>query len=176
MSFLHQEEGNKPFLKLHERYRAVSIKYFKQIFFGTFLPKDLPKLAAGYATWTAEIKSRKKEDEEEVQGVDGLTQLLRCFYVYRQAICHFAARPHVALKLHEALIDYRIRLSDFSAHYQFDSIKTYHYAFMAARLLNGQDDPIAWITEDRVCYNYLIRKDLSPAGDSEQDSEDYMDH
>ena len=45
VSFVHNED-NKPFLKLHERYRAVSIKYFKQIFSGIFLSKNLSILAS----------------------------------------------------------------------------------------------------------------------------------
>ena len=47
VSFLH-EEGNKPFLKLHKRFRTVDIKYFKQIFYETFKPKNLIKLAHDY--------------------------------------------------------------------------------------------------------------------------------
>lgn len=156
VSFLHHQEGNKPFLKIHEQFRAVDIKYFKQIYYGTFKPKDLVKLAHGYSDWT--WSKNGKDKKEETQEASGLNQLLRCFDVYCMAICHYAARPHVALKLHEALIEYRIRLSDFSVHYRFDSIRAYHYAFMSARILNGQDDSMAWSTEDMVCFNYLIRK------------------
>ena len=78
VSFLHPQEGNQPLLKLHECYRAVGIKYFKQIFFGIFLIKNLPYLASSYVTWTADIKNKKK-DEEKMQEVSELDQLLRCF-------------------------------------------------------------------------------------------------
>ena len=157
VSFIHQE-GNKPFLKLHERFRAVDIKYFKQIFYGTFKPKDLLKLAYDYTDWAWSSESSKDKKNKGTQEASGINQLLRGFDVYCQAICYFAARPHVALSLHEALIDYRIRLSDFSIHYRFDSIRQYHYSFMSARILNGQDDPIAWSTESMRCFNFLIRK------------------
>ena len=40
VSFVHTV-GIQPFLNLHNRYRTVEIKYFKQIFFGTFRAKDL---------------------------------------------------------------------------------------------------------------------------------------
>ena len=56
---------------------------------------------------------------------------------YGHAICFFAARPHVALELHEALVQYRLRLMEFSHTYYFNSIRTYHYAFMAKRILRG---------------------------------------
>ena len=154
--FFLDQQGNKPFLKFHERYRAVNIKYSKQIFFETFQRKHLIKLAHSYADGV--LKGKEKKKNEEIQEATGLNQLLRCFDVYCQAICHFAARPHVALKLHKALIDYRIRVSDFSVHYRFDSIRAYFYAFMAARMINGQDDPLGWMTEDPVLYNNLIRK------------------
>ena len=44
VSFMHAE-GTRPFLNLHERYRAVEIKYFKQIFFGRSNPKTSPSWA-----------------------------------------------------------------------------------------------------------------------------------
>ena len=47
ISFVHQE-NHKFFLKIHERYQAVSIKYFKQIFLETFSLKNLSKLAVDY--------------------------------------------------------------------------------------------------------------------------------
>ena len=87
-----------------------------------------------------------------------MVQLLRCFEVYAHTICFFAARPHAALQLHEALIRYRIRLMDFSLIYDFDSIRTYHYAFMAKRILSGQDNPVAWLQEDYHYQHYLVPK------------------
>ena len=103
VSFKDNNEGNKPFLKLHERYRAVNVKYFKQIYFGKFQPKHLTRLAHNYFNWSMDKKDKKDDD---VQEATGLNQLLRCFDVYCQAICYFASWPHVALKLHKALIDY----------------------------------------------------------------------
>ena len=47
VSFLH-EEDNKLFLKLYKRFRAVDIKYFKQIFYETFKSKNLIKLVHDY--------------------------------------------------------------------------------------------------------------------------------
>ena len=165
VSFQHNE-GNKPFLKLHEQFRAVDVKYFKQIFYGTFKPKNLVMLAQDYADWAT--KNSKGKKDEVIQEASGLSQLLRCFDVYCTAICFFAARPHVALQLHEALIQYRIRLSDFSVHYRFDSIRAYHYAFMSARMLNGQDNPLAWTTEDQRCLNLLVRRAAPTGNDSRQ--------
>lgn len=139
-------EDKKSHFELHERFRAVNVKYFKQIFNGTFPPKHLIKLAHNYTDGTLNKADEKTED---VQEVSGLIQLKRCFHVYGFAICYFAARPHVALQLHEALTDYRIRLSDLSVHCRFDSIRSYHYAFMSACILNGQDDPMAWSTDNQ---------------------------
>ena len=87
-----------------------------------------------------------------------MVQLLRCFEVYAHAICFFAARPNVALDLHEALIRYRVRLMDFSLYYSFISIRNYHYAFMSKRILRRQDDPVVWLLEDPECRYYLILK------------------
>ena len=87
-----------------------------------------------------------------------MVQLLRCFEVYVHAICYFAARPNVALDLHEALIRYRVRLMDFSLHYSFISIRNYHYAFMSKRILSRQDDPVVWLSEDQECRQYLTSK------------------
>ena len=156
VSFKQDPIGNQPFLSLHEHYRAVDIKWFKQIYFGTFKPKYLQNLSHTYAHWSVTTKSSKK-DEDTINAAN-MMQLLRCFEVYAHAICYFAARPHVALKLHEALISYRIRLSDFSGVYRFDSIRIYHYSFMAARILHGQDDPVAWATENPTIFQYLVPK------------------
>ena len=41
-------KDTRPFLNLHKRYRAVDIKYFKQIFFETFKSENLIKLDRGY--------------------------------------------------------------------------------------------------------------------------------
>ena len=64
----------------------------------------------------------------------------------------------MALKLYSALIDYRFDLVGLSVHYRFDFIKAYHYFFMRARILNGQDDLQAWIFEDKACLKLLVRK------------------
>ena len=78
--------------------------------------------------------------------------------MYSHAICWFASRPHVALDLHEALLQYRSRLRGFSLTYQFDSIRTYHHAFMTKRIFRGQDDPVAWLTEDYRLQHCLVPK------------------
>lgn len=150
VSFLHHEDDTKLFLTLHESYRAVSIKYFKQIFFGTFRPIDSLKLSATYIN--------RPSDNDESEASD-LSQLLRSFEVYGQAICHYA-QSNVAVALQKALSDYRIRLYELSVYYSFEYIREYHYSFMAARILNGQDDPVAWAAEDRPCMGLLVRKDM----------------
>ncbi len=107
---MHQE-GNKPIPNSYERFVTIDIKYFRQIFYGTSRPKDLVKLASDYFGWMWSTNGKDREKNEGTQEASGLNQLLRCFDVYCQAICYFAARPHVALSLYEALIDYQIRLS-----------------------------------------------------------------
>ena len=72
VSFRHAE-GKKPFLSLYERYRAVNIKYFKQIFFGTFKTEYLTKLAHNCTNRT---------DSDIIQETNGLVHLLQCFEVY----------------------------------------------------------------------------------------------
>ena len=61
VSFIYNE-GNKPFLTLAERYRAVDIKYFKQIFYGTFNPRNLPELARDHIDFI-EVKDKKKDED-----------------------------------------------------------------------------------------------------------------
>ena len=136
VSFLHQE-GNKPFLTLHERYRAVDIKYFKQIFFGTFRADSLAKLSHTVAT----IITASKDNEE----VSGMVQLLRCMEVYSQAVCAFA-HPSIESSLQRAFSKYRSRLADLSTIRTFSSVREYNRAFLNTRILYGQDDPTAWAT------------------------------
>ena len=157
VSFLHHHAGNKPFLSLHEHYPAVNIKYFKQIYWGTFQPRHSMRLAHDPLTWSNTPKGKKDKDDVTPETTN-MIQLMRCFEVYGHAICFFAAKPQVAWQLHEALVRYRIRLMDFSLHFNFISIRTYHYAFMARRILSGQDDPAAWLAEDYQCQHYLILK------------------
>ena len=132
VSFTHAR-GTRPFLSFHERFRAVDVKYFKQIFYGVFRPEHITKLAHSYVHRSA---------NEDIQEASGMVHLIRCFEVYGAAICHFA-HPSVALRLQEALCDYRIRLAELSMLYRFDTVREYNYAFIAARILHGQDDPDA---------------------------------
>ena len=143
VSFVHQQHhhtGNKPFLALHDIYPSVNIKYFKQIYWGTFKPSQSMRLVPDEITWNSTTKGKKDKDEKEPEAAN-MVQLLHCFDVYSLALCKFAARPHVALDLHEALLQYRGRLTEFSLTYQFDSVRVYHYAFMTKRIFRGQDDP-----------------------------------
>ena len=155
--FLHHHAGNKPFLSLHEHYPTVNIKYFKQIYWGTFQPSKSMRLAHDALAWSTTPKGKKDKDDVTPES-SNMVQLLRCFEVYGYAICFFTARPHVALQLHDALVRYRLRLMDFSLHFTFVSIRTYHYAFMAKRMLSRQDDPVAWLSEDYECQHYLVIK------------------
>ena len=100
-----------------------------------------------------------------------MVHLLRCFEVYGQAICHFA-HPGMALRLQEALCDYRIRLAELSMVYRFDTVREYSYAFMSDRILNGQDDPPAWTAGDDRCYDLLIRKQSRVSGKGYQSAGD----
>ena len=113
VSFLHHYAGNKPFLKLHEHYPTINIKYFKQIYWGTFQPSNSMRLGYNTLTWSPTPKGKKDKDDITPES-SNMVQLLRCFEVYAHAICFFASRPHVALQLHEALVRYRIRLLGFS--------------------------------------------------------------
>ena len=114
----------------------------QQIYWGTFLPSKSMRLAHDALAWSTTPKGKKDKDEATPDSAN-MVQLLRCFEVYAHAICFFAARPQVALELHDALVRYRIRLMDFSLTFSFESIRTYHYAFMGDRILRGQDDPAA---------------------------------
>ena len=111
------------------------------------------KLAYNTLTWSTVPKVKKDKEEPE-----SMVQLLRCFEVYGYTICFFATRPYVALELHEALVRYRVRLIEFSLHSSFNSIRIYHYTFIAKRILSRQDDPIVWLLEDYRCQHYLIPK------------------
>ena len=93
VSFLHHA-GNKPFLSIHEQYPAVNIKYFKQIYWGTFQPRKSMRLAYDALAWSTTPKGKKDKDDATPESTN-MVQLLRCFEVYAHAICFFAARPHV---------------------------------------------------------------------------------
>ena len=45
VSFLNHPEGSQPFSSISTRYRAVDIKHFKHIFYGTFKVEHLLKLS-----------------------------------------------------------------------------------------------------------------------------------
>ena len=137
----------RPFL-----FRAVNIKYFKQILFGTFKSHHLTKLSHGYTTRAA------NEDPHEASG---MVHLLRCLEVYSQAIAFFA-HPAVESSLHRTLSDYRIRLSELSVNYTFSSIREHNHAFLTARILTGQDHPLAWSMKDERCEVLLLRRVLAP--------------
>ncbi|KAF6238815.1 hypothetical protein HO173_003322 [Letharia columbiana] len=107
--FRHSE-GKKPFLSIAERFRSVDVKYFKQVFFGTFKTKNFAKLAHMHTT-------PAKEDKD----VNGHNHMMHCFHVYSVAAGRFA---HVSVKedLNEALHSYAIRLLRLPITYRFDSI------------------------------------------------------
>ena len=138
----------RPFITLHSHYRAVDIKFFKQILHGTFMPANLTKLGHGVTDW------RNSDAPQELKGV---TQMLQCFGVYAMAVI-FYAEESARLDLTLALEEYRYRLANYSYAYKFDSLREYNYAFMNARRLEGQDDPLAWRTEDPRCHILLRLK------------------
>ncbi|KAF6225056.1 hypothetical protein HO133_010251 [Letharia lupina] len=115
-------EDKKPFLSIAKRFRSVNVKYFKQIFFGTFKTKNFAKLAHIYTT-------PAKEDKD----VNGHNHMMHCFHVYSVAAGRFA---HVSVKegLNEALHAYAIRLLRLPITYRFNSILAYHLAFVTARI------------------------------------------
>ena len=90
----------------------------------------------------------------------GATQLLQCFRVYVMAVVYYA-RESVKFELTWALEDYRFRLAQYSYAYKFDSVRDYNHAFMNARRHEGQDDPLAWRTEDPRC-SMLLRLKINP--------------
>lgn len=57
--------------------------------------------------------------------------------------------------------EYRYRLPEYSYSYKFDSLREYNYAFMIARILGGQDNALAWRTEDQRCTILLRLKTSS---------------
>lgn len=135
VSFLHHHDNDEPYLTIHERFRAVDIKYFKQIFFGTFTPADSPELSRTCINYGTHIP-----DPSDV------LHLARCFEVYCQAIIHYA-HPDMLMRLQRALSDYRIHLYELADYYTFESICEYHYCFMTIRMFNGQDNADAWSAE-----------------------------
>ena len=150
VSFTHLE-GTRPFITLQSRYRSVDIKYFKQILHGNFRAEDLTKLGRG-------LTNRGTSDGP--QDPKGVTQLLQCFGVYAVAVIYYS-RSSARLELAMALEEYRYRLAEYSYAYKFDSLREYNYAFMTARILEGQDDALAWRAEDQRCHILLRLKTSS---------------
>ena len=146
-------EDTRPFLNLHKRYRFVKIKYFKQIFFKTFKSENLIKLSREYAN---------RANTNDTYKVNKIIHLLQCFEVYNQTICHYA-HSIVAIRLQKILLDYRFRLTKLLALYKFDFIREYHDTFINARILNDQNDFIAWIIENRRYSDLLLRKIIAPS-------------
>ena len=138
----------RAFITLHSHYRSVDINYFKQILHGTFMPANLTKL--GHGVTHREVSNAPQEPK-------GITQMLQCFGVYAMAVI-FYAEESARLDLTLALEAYRYRLANYSYAYKFDSLREYNYAFMNARRLEGQDNPLAWRTEDPRCHILLRLK------------------
>lgn len=159
-SFVHHHPDSTPFMTFDRRYHAVREKYLKQIFFGTFRAEHLTKLGNSNCYGT---------DSDDIEDPTDMVDLLRCFEVYCQIVLHYA-HPSVFVQLQRDLSSYRIRLMRLSYEYPFGSILRYHYAFMTARMLYGQDDPIAWVTEDYRCAHLLARE---PCFEDQTDSETY---
>ncbi|KAF6238686.1 hypothetical protein HO173_003192 [Letharia columbiana] len=127
-SFLHQ--GNDPMIApLLLRFKAVDLKYIKQIYHGTFDVKHLNKLSHSFI-------NRLAGGDEETKG---LKELLRCFEVYSQIICFFTHKT-VALPLQKALSDYRYYISDLSTTYTFQSVRHFHEIFVYGRIQLCQND------------------------------------
>ena len=147
VSFMHHEEGTRPFLDLAARFPTVHMKYFKQIFYGTFQPENLTKLGQGMADRAA----------AEAQEAKGMAHLLLCLEIYGQIVLFFSIKGWRE-PLQESLSQYRVRLIEMSVIYKFDSIRAYNATFMRTRILLGQDDHKAWALEDRRCYDLLVRK------------------
>lgn len=73
----------------------------------------------------------------------------------------YYAQPSAKLELTWALEEYRFRLIEHSYSYKFDSLKEYNYAFTKARISEGQENAVAWRTEDHRC-TILLRLKTSP--------------
>ena len=126
VSFIHSE-GMRPFLTLHTHYRSVEVKYFKQIFNGTFLAKNLTKLGQNVTD---------RGDSDAAQKPKGVAQLLQCFGVYAVAVIFFADES-IRLDLTMALEEYRYRLASYSLTYKFDSLREYNHSFINVRRIEG---------------------------------------
>ena len=153
VSFSHTDfsEGMRSCQALHSCYRSVNIKYFKQTLAGRFQVENLTKLGHGLIN---------RGFSDTLQDLKGTTQMIQCFGVYAMAVIYFA-EPFKRLQLTWALEEYRYRLADYSYAYKFDSVREYNYAFMTARILEGQDDVVEWRKEDQRCTLLLRLKTSS---------------
>ena len=148
VSFLHHDQGTRPFIDLAARFPTILMKNFKQIFFGTFQPENLTKLGQ---------RMSDRATSEAPQKVKGLGHLLLCLEIYGQIVLHFAKDSRLG-PLQQSFSEYRVRLIEMSVIYKFDSVREYNETFMRTRILLGQDDPVAWALEDRRCFDRLVPK------------------
>ena len=102
VSFLHQEKGtqDQAMTDLASHFPTVVLKYFKQIYYGTFQPSNLAKLGQGMAD--------KMTGEDTTAEVKGIGHLNHCMEVYGQINLQFA-HPSKLRPLQLALAKYRIR-------------------------------------------------------------------
>lgn len=150
VSFLDQDKGtqDQALRELAFVFPTVVLKYFKQIYYGTFQPENLTKLGQGMAD---------KMSSDTAQEVREMVHLGHCMEVYSQIVLQFA-HPTQLRKLQRALAKYRIRLAELSATYKFESVREYNATFLRQRILLGQDDPIAWSVIDSEISDRLVRK------------------
>ncbi|KAL9606862.1 MAG: hypothetical protein Q9167_008144, partial [Letrouitia subvulpina] len=114
-------------------------------------PENMMKLANDWALWT---KSNTEEDTAEYAT---LAPFIICFLNYAQIIRYFA-NPSSRDELQAALMEYLGSLMELYRQNIWKSIKSYHWAFMNARINTCQDDPEAWRTPNTKLVSRILVK------------------
>lgn len=122
VSFLHHKKGthDQALTELTFASPTVIVKYFKQVYYGTFQPENLTRLGQGMAD---------KITNETAQEVKGMVHLSHCMKIYSQIVLQFA-HPEKLRKLQLALTKYQIRIAELSITYKFESIRNYNATFV----------------------------------------------
>ena len=104
--------------------------------------------------------SDEKDEDCNIIDTKSMLHLIRTFLIYCQIIIELS-RAEVRLPLQAALATYQDRLCEYSMHFTFESIRSYHFQFHERRIAEGIDDLTGWRIPDSELHTIeLIRKSV----------------
>ena len=145
-------------IPLTVRYPKVHPRDFQKILENKFRPYNIVRLVREHLPAPDE-----KDEDCSVTDTKSMLHLVRTFLIYCQIIIELS-REEVRLPLQAALATYQDRLCEYSLHFTFEPIRSYHFQFHERRIASGIDDPLGWRVPDSELHTTeLVRKSSYPS-------------